>query len=571
MDDESAGQSTPEGAPEAASTSADAEREAEAGVELRGTEPEPGLLAEEEAGVIAPSRMQEPEAWKPRLVPWAPRDPGGANLGRLETVAWDEAAARLIARDAAGATLLIQPLGPATLRVTLLAPGADAPPTSFAVLPEALTAPPALPTPPAGESGPLVEAAEGWTVATAAGPLTLGHEGNLRWARADGEVIQVTGPGPGDKLGFGWGAEWTWVWLVRNQGAAYLGFGERTGALDRSGLQMTFWTADVGPHHPGTDAMYQCLPVGVVWDPDTGHTTGIFSDYPGLQRWDLGQTEAGAICVAANAPLLDLYLFAGPTMPDVLAQYTALTGRMPLPPRWALGFQQSRWSYFPQSQVLDVAREFRRRNLPADVIYLDIDYMRGFRDFTFDPRGFPDPAALTAAAADLGFRIVTILDPGVKRDRGYPVYDEMFRRQYYVKWPDGRPYVGKVWPGPCVFPDFFQQAVRDWWGSLHARLLDVGIAGIWDDMNEPAVTNEQPGRGRRARRLLGRGHHAAGRDPRDDLRDTAASRGAQRLRPADGPRHGRGPRPAAPRRAPLRADPVGLCRGAALRRRVDRR
>ncbi|HMA37338.1 MAG TPA: TIM-barrel domain-containing protein [Chloroflexia bacterium] len=423
----------------------------------------------------------EAAAWAPARGAWPPTAPGGQAFGPPARAAWDAAAGRLTAQSPDGATLHVQPLGADTVRVTLLAPGTAAAPPSFAVVGAAAGA----------GAGDVTETAAGWTVPTPAGPLTLGANGHLCWTAPSGVVRFATAPGPGQHAGFGWGDGWVWAWLEQNPTAAYFGAGERTGPLDRSTTQMTFWTADVGPHHPGTDAMYQCIPVFLAWDPTTGQTAGLFCDHPGLQRWDIGGVQAGALCVAARAPVLDLYLFAGPAMPDVLAQYTALTGRMPLPPRWALGFQQSRWSYYPASTVLAIAQEFRRRNLPGDVLYLDIDYMRGFRDFTFDPEGFPDPAGLLQALAALGFRVVTILDPGVKKDRGYRIYDEMFREQYYVKWPDGRPFVGTVWPGPCVFPDFFAPAVRAWWGRQHAALLDVGVAGIWDDMNEPAVASSQ--------------------------------------------------------------------------------
>ena len=460
--------------------------------QLRGGDATGAEPAETPAGpAVQPSRQEEAETWKPGQQAWPPAEGTGHALTRLESATWDAAAGRLTARGNDGTTLLVQPLGPATVRVTFLAPGTAAAPASFAVLPDA----PAAVEPAAAE-----ETDAGWAIPLAAGRLLLDPAGTIRWTRADGETIVAgTAPGaPGAAApagSFGWDAAWSWVWLERNPGAALFGAGERTGPLDRSETRMTFWATDVGPHHPGTDAMYQSIPVAVAWDPATGHSSGFFCDHPGLQRWDLGQLQAGALCISAQAPVLDLYLFAGPAMPDVLAAYTALTGRMALPPRWALGFQQSSWSYFPDRDVRDIAQQFRQRQLPGDVIYLDIDYMRGFRDFTFDPAGFPDPAGLCRDLADLGFRIVTILDPGVKRDRGYPVYDEMFRNQYYVKWPDGRPFVGNVWPGACVFPDFFAAAVRDWWAGLHTVLLDAGVAGIWDDMNEPAITHTEPPEG----------------------------------------------------------------------------
>ncbi|MGI8588559.1 MAG: TIM-barrel domain-containing protein [Chloroflexia bacterium] len=410
--------------------------------EIRGGEADAEGVVEEQAGGEAEEEL------------WPPLGRRGAVFSAEDEGEWD-AEGRWVTRDASGARLVAQQLGDGILRVTLLTPGTEAAPASFAVV---------------GDVTPQLSSPD-----TKGGPRT--------------EPRLPVGEGSGVR--FGWGEGWAWAWIPAEPGAAYFGFGERTGALDRRGTRMTFWTLDVGPHTPDTDAMYQSHPVGMAWNPATGRTTGIFCDHPGLQRWDICRARPDAVCIAAQAQALDFYLFSGPTMAGVLAQYTTLTGRMPMPPRWALGFQQSRWSYTPASRVLDVAREFRRRNLPADTIYLDIDYMHGFRDFTFDPAAFPDPAGLMWELGDLGFRVVTILDPGVKRDRGYAVYDEMFRNRYYVKWPDGRPHVGSVWPGPCVFPDFFNPTVREWWGGLHTSLLDAGVAGIWDDMNEP-VSNPVP-------------------------------------------------------------------------------
>jgi alpha-glucosidase len=170
----------------------------------------------------------------------------------------------------------------------------------------------------------------------------------------------------------------------------------------------------------------------------------------------------------------------------MLARYTRLTGRTPLPPRWSLGYHQSRYSYYPDTTVENLTREFRRRDIPADVIHLDIHYMNGYRDFTFSPENFPKPKRLLDSLAANGFKVVTIVDPGLKVDSGYSVYRDGLARRAYLTLPDGTPYVGVVWPGPSVFPDFSRAAVRDWWGTRHAALVDVGVSGIWNDMNEPA-------------------------------------------------------------------------------------
>ncbi|HEY8531406.1 MAG TPA: TIM-barrel domain-containing protein, partial [Limnochorda sp.] len=172
---------------------------------------------------------------------------------------------------------------------------------------------------------------------------------------------------------------------------------------------------------------------------------------------------------------------------QVLERYTRLTGRMPLPPRWTLGYQQSRWGYLSQEQVEEVARTMRERRIPCDAIYLDIDYMDGFRVFTWDPKRFPDPAGLCRSLRRDGFRVVTIVDPGVKKDPTNPLFQQGLKEGLYVETPAGRPFTGQVWPGEVHFPDFLQERARRWWGDAHRVLLDAGVAGIWNDMNEPVI------------------------------------------------------------------------------------
>ena len=181
------------------------------------------------------------------------------------------------------------------------------------------------------------------------------------------------------------------------------------------------------------------------------------------------------------------YVFCGPAPRDVLDRYTALTGRTPMPPLWALGNQQSRWSYMSADEVRAIAAGFRERDIPCDVLYLDIDYMDGYRVFTWDRERFPDPAGLIAELGEQGFRVVTIADPGVKVDEGYDVYTEGRDRGFFCLTRDGEEYRNVVWPGLCAFPDFTDPAVREWWGDHHRVLLDEGVAGVWCDMNEPAL------------------------------------------------------------------------------------
>ncbi|NJO03726.1 MAG: glycoside hydrolase family 31, partial [Bacteroidia bacterium] len=172
---------------------------------------------------------------------------------------------------------------------------------------------------------------------------------------------------------------------------------------------------------------------------------------------------------------------------EIIRSYTTLTGRIPLPPRWSLGFQQCRYSYYPESQVYNVAETFRARNIPADAIYLDIHYMNKFRVFTWNPEGFPDPAAMVKRLKKMGFRIVVIVDPGIKIEDGYWPYDEGNRQDVYARYPDGQRFEGEVWPGLCHFPDFTKPQTRLWWQQCLDSLTRLGIEGFWNDMNEPAI------------------------------------------------------------------------------------
>src|SRR5439155_13328271 len=175
------------------------------------------------------------------------------------------------------------------------------------------------------------------------------------------------------------------------------------------------------------------------------------------------------------------------TPQQVVSALADLTGHMALPPRWALGYQQCRYSYAPDSEVVRVAAEFRRRRIPCDVMWMDIDYMDGHRSFTFSPREFPDPRALNDTLHAMGFHSVWILDPGIKREPGYAPYDQGTAGGHWVMDPSGEPCVGRVWPGPCVFPDFTSAAARQWWSERVRGFVQCGIDGVWNDMNEPAV------------------------------------------------------------------------------------
>ena len=279
-------------------------------------------------------------------------------------------------------------------------------------------------------------------------------------------------------------------------GERVIGAGERGEPLDKRGYRLTFWNVDPPhPHGPETGAMYSSMPFWTVARPD-GRAWGVFMDSVARSDLDAGATDPALLSFGVTEETLTYYIFAGPTPADVLRQYSALTGRMPLPPRWALGFGQSRWSYFPEAQVREIARGFRMRGIPCDHLWLDIDYMDGYRVFTFSPTRFPEPKELFDELRDEGFKVVAIIDPGVKIDATDPTFAEGVERDYFVRRPDGSLFVGSAWPGACAFPDFSRAEVRAWWGERHRPLLDAGLAGIWDDMNEPGLTEMfSPGAG----------------------------------------------------------------------------
>ncbi|GAC1449737.1 MAG: glycoside hydrolase family 31 protein [Ktedonobacterales bacterium] len=270
-------------------------------------------------------------------------------------------------------------------------------------------------------------------------------------------------------------------------GEQVLGAGERTEPLDRRGRTLTFWNLDPPyTHGDATRAMYVSIPFWLGLR--DGRAYGILLDSAWRSELDAGATHPERLTFGAAGGALTYYVFAGPTPAAVLARYADLTGHMPLPPRWALGYQQSRWSYFPEDHLRAVAHEFRARHIPCDALYLDIDYMDGYRDFTWSPRRYPDPDRLLAALGEQGFKVVPIIDPGIKLDPTDPTFASGHSRGAFCRLPDGTLFTGHVWPGECVFPDFSQATVRAWWGERHQELLHAGVAGIWNDMNEPSLT-----------------------------------------------------------------------------------
>jgi alpha-glucosidase len=281
------------------------------------------------------------------------------------------------------------------------------------------------------------------------------------------------------------------VSLIRGTPAEerFYGFGEKTGALNKRGRSLTFWNTDTPGYSPDADPLYQSIPffMGL----RDGVAYGVLLDNSFRLRFDMAASVPDGYSMTAFGGEIDTYLIAGPTLAQVLDRYTRLTGRPAFPPRWTLGYHQCRWSYYPDAKVLDICQQFRAHAIPADGIWLDIDYMDGFRSWTWSPEGFPDPSGLVAAVGKIGFKVSAIIDPGLKADPGWDVYQQGVSGGHFLPGEAGQPYLGAVWPGPAVFPDFTRSETRQWWGTLVSRLTDHGVKGIWLDMNEPASFVEE--------------------------------------------------------------------------------
>src|SRR5688572_4066809 len=252
------------------------------------------------------------------------------------------------------------------------------------------------------------------------------------------------------------------------------------------------WNSDTFGYDASIDPLYASFPFYMVLR--NGRAHGVFLDNTHRSNFDIGHQFQHLLSFGADGGELDYYFIDGPDPKQVISRYTQLTGRMPLPSMWSLGYHQCRYSYYPESRVRFLANNFRERRIPADVIWLDIHYQDGYNPFTWDRSRFPDPARLVSDLRKQGFRTVTIIDPHPKKEPGWMVYDTGLAGGHFVKNPDGTVLEAPVWPsqaernpGPSVFPDFSRPATRDWWGSLYKLLLDVGVAGIWNDMNEPAL------------------------------------------------------------------------------------
>jgi alpha-glucosidase len=331
----------------------------------------------------------------------------------------------------------------------------------------------------------------------------------------------------------------------------FYGLGEKAARLDKRRSAFSMWNSDTPAYGPGTDPLYQSVPfyMGL----QNGEAYGIFFDNSYRTHFDFGRSSNELISFSAEGGEMNYYFFWGPSMRKILGRYADLTGRMPMPPMWALGNQQSRWSYYPDTMAEAIVNRYRAEDLPLDVLYLDIDYMNGYRVFTWDRQRYPDPKAFTDRLKRQGVKVVTIVDPGVKhqpseagatdeshqpelapQEKSYYVYNQGVAKDYFLKRGDGEQFVGKVWPGKAVFADYTLEGARKWWGDLHRAYFDQGVMGIWNDMNEPSDFVDQTGKAQMDVVSFDEGErstHAKNRNVFALLMARATYEGLERLRP----------------------------------------
>ena len=329
-----------------------------------------------------------------------------------------------------------------------------------------------------------------WQINFETGKTSIHHVNDHTWI--NGDDFAVT------RIGTAWTAYRQLVPFEK-----FIGLGEKTGNLDKWGKSYTMWTTDSFGYGTETDPIYASIPFFIGLHngnegPNTfNHAYGIFVDNTYRSSFNFGASNKRFASITVADGDLNYYFIANagthlPHNPEhnavaaITRQYSHLTGSLPMPPKWALGLQQCRYSYYPDDKVLQIARSYREKDIPCDVIYLDIHYMDDYKVFTWHPTRFPNPKKLIAELNEMGFKVVLIIDPGIKAEGGYAPYDEGLKQDLFLKYHDDSVHLADVWPGTCAFPDFTNPDTRAWWATQFKQLVDEGIAGFWNDMNEPA-------------------------------------------------------------------------------------
>ncbi len=305
----------------------------------------------------------------------------------------------------------------------------------------------------------------------------------ISFADAAGHVLLADEP----TLPMAWDNQRVRIWKKMPLEENYYGLGDKTGPMNRRNRAFTMWNTDAFGWGESTDPLYKTIPFFLGLRKGTAY--GVFFDNTYRSSFDFGKESPDYFSFGAEGGELNYYFFAGPAPKKVVEEYTAMVGHSPLPPLWSLGYQQCRYSYYPETRVREIARLLREKKIPADVIYLDIDYQDGYAPFTINREYFPHFEQMIADLRAQGFHTIAITDLHIKKnpDHGYAPYDSGMANDVFVKNHDGLVFVGAVWPGDSVFPDFTLSRVRDWWGALYKEFAGMGVAGFWNDMNEPSV------------------------------------------------------------------------------------
>ncbi|WP_417886026.1 TIM-barrel domain-containing protein [Zunongwangia sp.] len=301
-----------------------------------------------------------------------------------------------------------------------------------------------------------------------------------------------------DEIGFHWEESFefggNYVKMSKNtvDGENFYGMGDKPTSFNLKGKRFSNWNTDQYAFSKDTSELYKTIPFYIGLHHAKAY--GIFFDNSFKTHFDFCHERRNITSFWADGGEMNYYFIYGPKISEVVTKYTNLTGRPELPPMWALGYHQSKWSYYPEDKVRDLAKSFRDNKFPCDALYLDIDYMEGFRCFTWNKKYFPKPKNMIQDLEEDGFKTIAIIDPGIKIDEEYEIYKDGLDKDYFCRRADGPLMRGKVWPGNCVFPDFTNPEVREWWAELYKTIIgETGIKGIWNDMNEPAVM-EVPGK-----------------------------------------------------------------------------
>ncbi|MEZ4968227.1 MAG: glycoside hydrolase family 31 protein [Flavobacteriaceae bacterium] len=295
-----------------------------------------------------------------------------------------------------------------------------------------------------------------------------------------------------DELGFHWeenyefGGNSVKMSKITQNAESFYGLGDKATHSNLKGKRVSNWVTDQYAYGKDQDPLYKAIPFFIGLHNNKSY--GIFFDNTFKTNFDFAHERRNVTSFWADGGEMNYYFIYGPQMGQVVKAYTNLTGTPELPPMWAMGYHQSKWSYYPESNVRAIAKDFRKMRIPCDAIYLDIDYMDGFRCFTWDRSRFPNPKKMISDLEEKGFKTVVMIDPGIKIDKDYWVYQEAIENDYFCKRADGAFMKGKVWPGECNFPDFTNPKVREWWAELYKEMMsEIGVHAVWNDMNEPAV------------------------------------------------------------------------------------